>query len=156
MSGMKADEFYLNVQIEPLEEGGYLVTSSDLPGLVAACRDRAASLRAWEGRDSNAEWSAQWWFADAASILQPILDAANGHAREVHWVLLGIIRAEDRRPDTAQFWSLWELFAELAVRYPLIGGPDGHTAIHGHLKGSELQPGVAGSGGVASRFDLPN
>jgi len=44
MSGMKADEFYLNVQIQPLEEGGYLVTSSDLPGLVAQGRTVAESV----------------------------------------------------------------------------------------------------------------
>ncbi len=32
------DEFYLPVQIEPLEKGGYLATSNDLPGLVAQGR----------------------------------------------------------------------------------------------------------------------
>jgi antitoxin HicB len=32
------DEFFLPVQIEPLEEGGYLATSKYLPGLVAQGR----------------------------------------------------------------------------------------------------------------------
>jgi len=32
------DEFFLPVQIEPLEEGGYLATSKHLPGLVAQGR----------------------------------------------------------------------------------------------------------------------
>jgi antitoxin HicB len=32
------DEFYLNVQIAPLEEGGFLATSDQLPGLVAQGR----------------------------------------------------------------------------------------------------------------------
>ena len=38
------DEFYLPVQIEPLEEGGYLGTSSDLPGLVAQGRTVAETI----------------------------------------------------------------------------------------------------------------
>ena len=38
------DEFYLPVQIEPLAEGGYLATSSDLPGLVAQGRTVAETL----------------------------------------------------------------------------------------------------------------
>jgi antitoxin HicB len=38
------DEFYLNVQVEPLEEGGYLATSADLPGLVAQGRTMAETV----------------------------------------------------------------------------------------------------------------
>ena len=38
------DEFYLPVQIEPLEEGGYLATSADLPGLIAQGRTMAETL----------------------------------------------------------------------------------------------------------------
>jgi predicted RNase H-like HicB family nuclease len=38
------DEFYLPVQIEPLEEGGYLATSDDLPGLVAQGRTAAETM----------------------------------------------------------------------------------------------------------------
>jgi len=38
------DEFYLPVQIEPLEEGGYLATSDDLPGLVAQGRTVAETM----------------------------------------------------------------------------------------------------------------
>ena len=41
---VKADEFYLNVQIEPLDEGGFLVTSGDLPGLVAQGRTVAEAV----------------------------------------------------------------------------------------------------------------
>lgn len=44
------------------------IEADDLPGLIAAHRDREASLRAWEARDPAAEWSAQWWFADAAKL----------------------------------------------------------------------------------------
>ncbi len=38
------DEFYLPLEIEPLEEGGYLATSNDLPGLVAQGRTIAETV----------------------------------------------------------------------------------------------------------------
>ncbi|MBI2233667.1 MAG: N-6 DNA methylase [Micavibrio aeruginosavorus] len=44
------------------------IESDDLPGLIAAYRDREAGLRAWEARDPTAEWTTQWWFADAAKL----------------------------------------------------------------------------------------
>ncbi len=47
-----------------------------------------------------------------------------------------------------------ELLAELAVGHSLIGGPDGHAAVHGDFERSELQPCVAGSGRIAGGFDL--
>jgi antitoxin HicB len=41
---MPVDEFYLKVRIEPLDEGGFLATSPDLPGLVAQGRTRAETM----------------------------------------------------------------------------------------------------------------
>jgi predicted RNase H-like HicB family nuclease len=41
---MTSDEFFLPVQIEPLDEGGFLATSADLPGLVAQGRTRAETI----------------------------------------------------------------------------------------------------------------
>lgn len=41
---MKSDEFFLKVRVEPLEEGGFLATSSDLPGLVAQGRTRTETM----------------------------------------------------------------------------------------------------------------
>ena len=38
------DEFFLPVQIEPLNEGGFLATSDDLPGLVAQGRTVAETM----------------------------------------------------------------------------------------------------------------
>ena len=38
------DEFYLPVQIEPLDEGGFLATSAVLPGLVAQGRTVAETM----------------------------------------------------------------------------------------------------------------
>jgi predicted RNase H-like HicB family nuclease len=37
-------EIVLNVRLEALEEGGFLATSSDLPGLVVQGRTRAETL----------------------------------------------------------------------------------------------------------------
>jgi predicted RNase H-like HicB family nuclease len=44
LSSMPMDEFYLKVRIEPLDEGGFLATSPDLPGLVAQGRTRAETM----------------------------------------------------------------------------------------------------------------
>jgi predicted RNase H-like HicB family nuclease len=41
---MPIDEFYLKLRIEPLEEGGFLATSPDLPGLVAQGRTRVETM----------------------------------------------------------------------------------------------------------------
>ena len=48
----------------------------------------------------------------ALSILQPILDAIDRHPREVHGILRELIDFENCEPNTAQFWSLWKLFAD--------------------------------------------
>jgi hypothetical protein len=50
--------------------------------------------------------------AAATMILQPILGAVDRHPREIQWLLRGLISVEDRQPNTPQFWSLWELFAD--------------------------------------------
>lgn len=48
----------------------------------------------------------------AALVAQPILNAIDRHADKVHWIIQGLITAEDARPNTAQFWFVWQLFAE--------------------------------------------
>jgi len=51
--------------------------------------------------------------ADSAlSIARPIVDAIDRHPDKVYWILLGLIAAEDRQPNTPQFWSLWKEFAD--------------------------------------------
>lgn len=47
----------------------------------------------------------------ALSIVRPIVDAIDRHPNKVYWILLGLIAAEDRQPNTLQFWSLWKEFA---------------------------------------------
>jgi hypothetical protein len=49
--------------------------------------------------------------AASRAIIEPVLAAVEKHPREVERVLTRVIFAEDRAPATAQFWSLWELFA---------------------------------------------
>lgn len=44
------------------------VEADDLPGLIAAYRDREAGLKTWEAREPKAEWAVQWWFADTATL----------------------------------------------------------------------------------------
>lgn len=50
--------------------------------------------------------------ASASKILQPILEAIEGHPKEAGQILDGLIYANDSNPNTPQFWSLWSLFAE--------------------------------------------
>ena len=40
----------------------------DLPGLIAAFRDREACSRQWRDRDPDANWTEKWWFAEADNI----------------------------------------------------------------------------------------
>ncbi len=44
------------------------IEADDLPGLIAAYRDREAGLKTWEKRDPKDEWTAQWWFADEVTL----------------------------------------------------------------------------------------
>ena len=41
---MVPDEIFLDLKLEPLDEGGYLATSRDIPGLVAQGRTAAEAL----------------------------------------------------------------------------------------------------------------
>lgn len=69
----------------------------------------------------------------AATILKPILDANDRHPREVYWLLLGLIEVENRQPNTAQFWSLWRLFADRVRRAAWLSDIDGK-----YSQGSEM------------------
>lgn len=44
------------------------VHADDLPGLAQAYASRDSAWDEWQGRDSTAEWSAKWWFADGAEL----------------------------------------------------------------------------------------
>ncbi|MDI6872291.1 MAG: ATP-binding protein [Bacillota bacterium] len=49
---------------------------------------------------------------EAAAIMKPIVDATDRHPEKVHRLMIGLIGVEDLQPNTPQFWSLWELFAD--------------------------------------------
>jgi len=44
------------------------IEADDLPGLIAAYRDREEGLKTWDKRDLKTDWTEQWWFADAATL----------------------------------------------------------------------------------------
>lgn len=44
------------------------IAQDDLPMLTETYRQREANLATWEARDSKAEWTHKWWFADAATL----------------------------------------------------------------------------------------
>lgn len=66
--------------------------------------------------------------AEATKILQPILDSIDRHPREVHLLLRGIVSVEDGQPNTEQFWSLWNLFADRIRCAGWLEGIDGQRA----------------------------
>jgi hypothetical protein len=60
----------------------------------------------------------------ATTILRPITDAVDRHAREVSAFLRELLSKEDQEPNTPQYWYLWGLFAErikLAKWLPHLG-----------------------------------
>ena len=65
----------------------------------------------------------------ATQILQPILDSIDRDPREVPWLVRGLINVEDRQPNTTQFWSLWQLFADKVQNARWLAGlDDEHSA----------------------------
>ena len=44
------------------------IEDDDLPGLIEAFREREDRWTAWRGRGPNADWTENWWFADADAI----------------------------------------------------------------------------------------
>lgn len=78
------------------------IEADDLPGLVAAYRDRDVNLTIWGQRNPNAEWTAQWWFADVATLRANDFNLSAGRYRPMSQV-----QAEHRDPR--------ELLDELAA-----------------------------------------
>lgn len=61
-------------------------------------------------------------------VAEPIVDAMGRHPDEVSRFLSRLIGIEDREPNTAQFWSLWERFAEAVKQAPWLGSIDRRAA----------------------------
>ena len=51
------------------------------PALVDAFGNRDALWRDWQSRDPGAEWTAKWWFADAATIRAQDFNLSAGRYR---------------------------------------------------------------------------
>ena len=57
------------------------IEDDDLPGLVAAFRDRQARWTAWTSRDPQADWAENWWFAEADAIRAADFNLSAGRHR---------------------------------------------------------------------------
>ena len=57
------------------------IDEDDLPGLVAAYRERGARETEWRVRDPEAEWTENWWFADTEAIREADFNLSAGRHR---------------------------------------------------------------------------
>ena len=57
------------------------IDEDDLPGLVAAYRDRAERETGWRDRDPQAEWTEKWWFAETEAIRDADFNLSAGRHR---------------------------------------------------------------------------
>ncbi len=56
------------------------IDEDDLPGLIEAFRDREEGWTAWRDRDPDADWTENWWFAEADAIREADFNlSANRH-----------------------------------------------------------------------------
>ncbi|MDE0435613.1 MAG: N-6 DNA methylase [Bryobacterales bacterium] len=56
------------------------IDEDDLPGLIDAFRDRDARRASWRDRDTEADWTENWWFAEADAIREADFNlSANRH-----------------------------------------------------------------------------
>ena len=61
-----------------------LIEEDDLPGLIAAFRNRASRRTAWEARDPAANWTEKWWFAAAHTIRAADFNLSAGRYRPLN------------------------------------------------------------------------
>ena len=57
------------------------IDEDDLPGLVAACRDRHERESEWRDRDPEADWTKKWWFAELGAIREADFNLSAGRHR---------------------------------------------------------------------------
>ena len=131
-----ADDAYL--EFDPTRDYGVnanrqvlviLGQASSEPAAIAAFARLAHTLLGWwnpaaenrRKRDHHLEAELQQLLPEfllrtpvsaATQILQPILDSIDRNPREVPRLVRGLISFENRLRNTAQFWSLWQLFAD--------------------------------------------
>ncbi len=71
--------------------------------------------------------------SNVENILQPILQAIDRNPKEVHRLVRDLVSVEDRQPNTPQFWSIWNLFADSIRRAQWISRIDDE-----HASGTEM------------------
>jgi type I restriction enzyme M protein len=112
------------------------IDADDLPGLVAVYRQKEANLATWLARDPGAEWKAQWWFADAATLrandfnlsagrYRPMSQSAVEH-RDPRELLdeLAAIEAEIVEEVEALRTLLWATFSQYSLSQAMRGLED--------------------------------
>ncbi len=57
------------------------IDGDDLPGLVAAYHERGARETEWRERDEEADWTAEWWFAETEAIREADFNLSAGRYR---------------------------------------------------------------------------
>lgn len=72
----------------------------------------------------------------ATEVLRPVLDAIDHHSREIYPIVDGLTAKEDRSPNTAQYWCLWNLFAEAVKRAKWSARMNGEHPTGGELLGA--------------------
>ena len=63
--------------------------------------------------------------ASALLVLRPLLEAINRHPSEFRFFILGLTEIEDTNPNTAQYWYLWVLFADIVKSAEWVSRLDG-------------------------------
>ena len=71
--------------------------------------------------------------ASALQALRPVLGAIDRHPREIRSIVQGLTGIEDSRPNTAHYWYLWGLFADVIRRAKWVARLDDE-----HPIGSEM------------------
>ncbi len=71
--------------------------------------------------------------ASALQVLRPVLEAIDRHPREIYSIVQGITGIEDSSPNTAQYWYLWDLFADSVRRAKWVARLDEEHPIGGEM-----------------------
>jgi type I restriction enzyme M protein len=85
------------------------IEADDLPLLTRAFLDRTNKLQAWMARDPNAEWSENWWFADATKLRGNNFNLSASRYRPVRQ------SQEDHRDPSELLDELGAIEAEIAA-----------------------------------------
>ena len=105
------------IPCDPSTVDVFVRASRTLVGWWAADNDRAHGReRNFQTENAVSERLRQFVMrttrASALQVLGPVLDAVERHPREISHIVEGLTAIEDGSPNTAQYWYLWDLFAD--------------------------------------------